>query len=268
MKEYVSNQAVGMKDVQACTSAFSDLDFNSLTFSNEIHERSENLKVGGLRPFVSPPMTNTVLGSTDLGQMNLIDQEKMTTAREQEMRMGDMGPRGAINIGDAFNPAPAGNQGPPPMMGMNMNNRAIIPGPPMGPGPAMGPEGAANMGTPMMPDNGAVLNRPQALLTGSGAGSSLVYSPPTTELSGKNLEARIDGSPDLNDLAGVIIERGPSDSPPTTELSGKNLEARINESPNPNDLAGVIIERCPSDSMLEQLSKFEVEDAENVASYE
>ncbi|XP_054301946.1 ankyrin repeat domain-containing protein 26-like isoform X1 [Pongo pygmaeus] len=80
MKEYVSNQAVGMKDVQACTSAFSDLDFNSLTFSNEIHERSENLKVGGLRPFVSPPMTNTVLGSTDLGQMNLIDQEKMTTA--------------------------------------------------------------------------------------------------------------------------------------------------------------------------------------------
>nr|XP_054385406.1 phosphatidylinositol 3,4,5-trisphosphate 3-phosphatase TPTE2-like isoform X13 [Pongo abelii] len=93
-------------------------------------------------------------------------------------------------------------------------------------------------------------------------------SPPTTELSGKNLEARINGSPDLNDLAGVIIERGPSDSPPTTELSGKNLEARINESPDPNDLAGVIIERCPSDSMLEQLSKFEVEDAENVASYD
>nr|XP_054301941.1 phosphatidylinositol 3,4,5-trisphosphate 3-phosphatase TPTE2-like [Pongo pygmaeus] len=92
--------------------------------------------------------------------------------------------------------------------------------------------------------------------------------PPTTGLSGKNLEARIDESPDLNDLAGVIIERGPSDSPPTTELSGKNLEARINESPDPNDLAGVIIERGPSDSMLEQLSKFEVEDAENVASYD
>ncbi|XP_063570848.1 phosphatidylinositol 3,4,5-trisphosphate 3-phosphatase TPTE2-like isoform X1 [Pongo abelii] len=92
--------------------------------------------------------------------------------------------------------------------------------------------------------------------------------PPTTELSGKNLEARIDESPDLNDLAGVITERGPSDSPPTTELSGKNMEARINESPNPNDLAGVIIERGPSDSMLEQLSKFEVEDAENVASYD
>ncbi|XP_061230380.1 paraspeckle component 1 isoform X1 [Neopsephotus bourkii] len=78
--------------------------------------------------------------------------------REQEMRMGDMGPRGAINMGDAFSPAPAGNQGPPPMMGMNMNNRGTLPGPAMGPGPSMGPEGAANMGTPMMPDNGTVHN--------------------------------------------------------------------------------------------------------------
>uniref|UniRef100_A0A8C0VT48 Paraspeckle component 1 n=1 Tax=Cyanistes caeruleus TaxID=156563 RepID=A0A8C0VT48_CYACU len=77
--------------------------------------------------------------------------------REQEMRMGDMGPRGAINMGDAFSPAPAGNQGPPPMMGMNMNNRGTLPGPAMGPGPSMGPEGAANMGTPMMPDNGTVV---------------------------------------------------------------------------------------------------------------
>uniref|UniRef100_A0A8D0CEX8 Paraspeckle component 1 n=1 Tax=Salvator merianae TaxID=96440 RepID=A0A8D0CEX8_SALMN len=80
-------------------------------------------------------------------------------SREQEMRMGDMGPRGAINMGDAFSPAPAGNQGPPPpppMMGMNMNNRATMPGPAMGPGPSLGPEGAANIGTPMMPDNGAV----------------------------------------------------------------------------------------------------------------
>ncbi|XP_012372766.1 LOW QUALITY PROTEIN: paraspeckle component 1-like [Octodon degus] len=78
--------------------------------------------------------------------------------REQETRMGAMGPRGAINMGDAFSPAPAGNQGPPPMMAMNMNNRGTMPGPPMGPGPAMGPEGAANMGTPMMPDYGAVHN--------------------------------------------------------------------------------------------------------------
>ncbi|XP_003219292.1 paraspeckle component 1 isoform X2 [Anolis carolinensis] len=79
--------------------------------------------------------------------------------REQEMRMGDMGPRGALNMGDAFSPAPAGTQGPPPpppMMGMNMNNRGALPGPAMGPGPSLGPEGTANMGTPMMPDNGAV----------------------------------------------------------------------------------------------------------------
>ncbi|ETE73655.1 Paraspeckle component 1 [Ophiophagus hannah] len=79
-------------------------------------------------------------------------------AREQEMRMGDMGPRGALNMGDAFSPAPAGNQGPPPppMMSMNMNNRGTMPGPAMGPGPSLGPEGATNIGTPMMPDNGTV----------------------------------------------------------------------------------------------------------------
>ncbi|KAG7467252.1 hypothetical protein MATL_G00151410 [Megalops atlanticus] len=68
-------------------------------------------------------------------------------SREQDMRMGDIGPRGAINMGDAYNPASAGaSQGPPQMMGMNMTSR----------GGAMGPEGAANMGTPMMPDNGAM----------------------------------------------------------------------------------------------------------------
>uniref|UniRef100_J3S0G6 Paraspeckle component 1 n=1 Tax=Crotalus adamanteus TaxID=8729 RepID=J3S0G6_CROAD len=80
--------------------------------------------------------------------------------REQEMRMGDMGPRGALNMGDAFSPAPAGNQGPPPpppMMSMNMNNRGTMPGPAMGPGPSLGPEGATNIGTPMMPDNGTVV---------------------------------------------------------------------------------------------------------------
>jgi len=43
------------------------------------------------------------------------------------------------------------------MMGMNMSNRGTLPGPAMGPGPSMGPEGAANMGTPMMPDNGTVV---------------------------------------------------------------------------------------------------------------
>ncbi|XP_011928770.1 PREDICTED: phosphatidylinositol 3,4,5-trisphosphate 3-phosphatase TPTE2 isoform X4 [Cercocebus atys] len=128
--------------------------------------------------------------------------------------------------------------------------------------------------------------------------------PPANELSGTNLEARINESPDPNALAGVIIERSPSDSAPTNELSDTNLEARINESPDPNALVGVIIERSPSDStqtnefkgatketltietphsreckgagllspvsksMLERLSKFEVEDAENVASHD
>ncbi|KAK1167658.1 paraspeckle component 1-like isoform X1 [Acipenser oxyrinchus oxyrinchus] len=73
--------------------------------------------------------------------------------REQEMRMGDMGPRGAINMGDTYSPVAAGNQGPAQMMGMNMNNRGAMSGTAMGPGPAMGPEGA-----PMMPDNGTMHN--------------------------------------------------------------------------------------------------------------
>ncbi|KAJ8350949.1 hypothetical protein SKAU_G00260790 [Synaphobranchus kaupii] len=68
-------------------------------------------------------------------------------SREQDMRMGDIGPRGAINMGDAYNPASAGgNQGPPQMMGMGMTNH----------GGAMGPEGPPNMGTPEMPDNAAM----------------------------------------------------------------------------------------------------------------
>ncbi|XP_069496897.1 paraspeckle component 1 [Ambystoma mexicanum] len=66
--------------------------------------------------------------------------------REQEMRMGDMGPRGAINMGDTFSPALAGNQGPPPMMGMNMINRPPVLDTSMVPGPSMGSEGAANLG--------------------------------------------------------------------------------------------------------------------------
>ncbi|CAJ0932327.1 unnamed protein product [Ranitomeya imitator] len=80
--------------------------------------------------------------------------------REQDMRMGDMGVRGAINMGDTYSPAPAGNQGPPPppppMMGMNISNRATVSSPSMGPGPALGSEGAASIGAAMMPDNGAV----------------------------------------------------------------------------------------------------------------
>ncbi|XP_055764733.1 paraspeckle component 1-like isoform X1 [Salvelinus fontinalis] len=72
--------------------------------------------------------------------------------REQEMRMGELGPRGAINMGDGFNPASVAgasvNQGPPQMMGIGMSGRAG----------AMGTEGTPNMGAPnMMPDNGAML---------------------------------------------------------------------------------------------------------------
>lgn len=58
---------------------------------------------------------------------------------------------------DAYNPAPAGTQGPPPMMGMSMNNRATVSSPSMGPGASMGSEGTASLGAAMMPDNGAVV---------------------------------------------------------------------------------------------------------------
>ncbi|XP_048833746.1 paraspeckle component 1 isoform X1 [Brienomyrus brachyistius] len=69
-------------------------------------------------------------------------------SREQDMRMGDMGPRGAINMGDSYSPAVTGaNQGPQ-MMGLGVTGRAG----------ALGPDGAAGMGTPMMPDNGAMRN--------------------------------------------------------------------------------------------------------------
>ncbi|XP_022530556.1 paraspeckle component 1 isoform X1 [Astyanax mexicanus] len=70
--------------------------------------------------------------------------------REQDMRMSEMGARGAINMGDSFNPATAvsGNQGPTQMMGMGMSGR----------GGAMGPEASTNMGAPLIPDNGAMRN--------------------------------------------------------------------------------------------------------------
>nr|AAQ06674.1 BJ-HCC-5 [Homo sapiens] len=57
-------------------------------------------------------------------------------------------------------------------------------------------------------------------------------------------------SPDPTDLAGVIIELGPNDSPQTSEFKGATEEAPAKE------------------SVLARLSKFEVEDAENVASYD
>ncbi|XP_075871802.1 paraspeckle component 1 [Nelusetta ayraudi] len=61
--------------------------------------------------------------------------------REQEMRGGELGPRGAVNMGDGFNqasPGPSASQGQ--MMAMR------------------GPEGPAMMGTQLMPENGAMRN--------------------------------------------------------------------------------------------------------------
>ncbi|XP_075054972.1 paraspeckle component 1 [Mixophyes fleayi] len=113
-------------------------------------------------------------------QEELRRQESFKSAymdtREQDMRMGDMGVRGAINMGDTYSPAPAGNQGPPPMMGMNMNNRPTVTSPPMGPGPGptMGSEGAANLGAAMMPDNGAVRNDRFSQPSPSQMGSPMV----------------------------------------------------------------------------------------------
>ncbi|KAM4560123.1 paraspeckle component 1 isoform 1-T1 [Odontesthes bonariensis] len=85
--------------------------------------------------------------------------------REQEMRVGELGPRGAVNIGDGYNQAsagPSGNQGQ--MMGMS------------GRGGAIGPEGTANIGTPLMSENGAMRNDryPQG---GSVGGRPEVESP-------------------------------------------------------------------------------------------
>uniref|UniRef100_A0A2K6AT18 Phosphatidylinositol-3,4,5-trisphosphate 3-phosphatase n=1 Tax=Macaca nemestrina TaxID=9545 RepID=A0A2K6AT18_MACNE len=60
----------------------------------------------------------------------------------------------------------------------------------------------------------------------------------------------INESPDPNALVGVIIERSPSDSKQTNEFKGATKETLTIE------------------TMLERLSKFEVEDAENVASYD
>ncbi|XP_072868951.1 phosphatidylinositol 3,4,5-trisphosphate 3-phosphatase TPTE2 isoform X2 [Chlorocebus sabaeus] len=93
-------------------------------------------------------------------------------------------------------------------------------------------------------------------------------SAPTNELSGTNLEARINESPDPNALEGVIIERSPSDSPQTNELKGATEETLTNETPHSTECKGADLLSPVSKSMLERLSKFEVEDAENVASYD
>ncbi|KAK7161776.1 hypothetical protein R3I94_004449 [Phoxinus phoxinus] len=67
---------------------------------------------------------------------------------ESDMRMNEMGTRGAINMGDSFNPVAAvgGNQGPSQIMGIAGRVGAI------------GPEGSSNMGTHLIPDNGVMHN--------------------------------------------------------------------------------------------------------------
>lgn len=63
--------------------------------------------------------------------------------REQEMRGGDMGQRGAVSMGEGFNPAAVGPAGShPQMMGMRPA--------------AMGPGGASNMSPVMGSENGAM----------------------------------------------------------------------------------------------------------------
>ncbi|XP_035265052.1 paraspeckle component 1-like [Anguilla rostrata] len=59
--------------------------------------------------------------------------------RDQDVRMGDVGPRGPLNMADAYNPTPGNANKAPPQMSIT------------GRGGALAAEGGANMGTPMMP---------------------------------------------------------------------------------------------------------------------
>ncbi|XP_055229818.1 putative tyrosine-protein phosphatase TPTE [Gorilla gorilla gorilla] len=93
--------------------------------------------------------------------------------------------------------------------------------------------------------------------------------PPTNELSGVNPEARMNESPDPTDLAGVIIGSAPmTGDPQTSEFKGATEEAPAKESPHTSEFKGAALVSPISESVLARLSKFEVEDAENVASYD
>uniref|UniRef100_G3QFB5 Transmembrane phosphatase with tensin homology n=1 Tax=Gorilla gorilla gorilla TaxID=9595 RepID=G3QFB5_GORGO len=59
-----------------------------------------------------------------------------------------------------------------------------------------------------------------------------------------------------------------SESPQTNEFKGTTEEAPVKESPHTSEFKGAALVSPISKSMLERLSKFEVEDAENVASYD
>ncbi|KAF6733338.1 Paraspeckle component 1 [Oryzias melastigma] len=85
--------------------------------------------------------------------------------REQEMRVGELGPRGAVNVGDGYNQASSGSaSNQTQMMGVS------------GRGAAIGAEGASNMGAPMMSENGAMRNERYAQ-GGVAAGRPEVESP-------------------------------------------------------------------------------------------
>ncbi|XP_016357447.1 paraspeckle component 1 isoform X1 [Sinocyclocheilus anshuiensis] len=97
-------------------------------------------------------------------------------SREQEMRMNEMGSRGAINMGDSFNPVAAVSSNPSQM---GLAGRVG----------AMGPEGSSNMGTPLIPDNGVMHNdrfsEGSPLQMGSSvAGRSGVDSPQQQQVVG------------------------------------------------------------------------------------
>uniref|UniRef100_A0A8Q3SIW4 Transmembrane phosphoinositide 3-phosphatase and tensin homolog 2 n=1 Tax=Homo sapiens TaxID=9606 RepID=A0A8Q3SIW4_HUMAN len=59
-----------------------------------------------------------------------------------------------------------------------------------------------------------------------------------------------------------------NESPQTNEFKGTTEEAPAKESPHTSEFKGAALVSPISKSMLERLSKFEVEDAENVASYD
>uniref|UniRef100_A0A2K6AT15 Phosphatidylinositol-3,4,5-trisphosphate 3-phosphatase n=1 Tax=Macaca nemestrina TaxID=9545 RepID=A0A2K6AT15_MACNE len=85
-------------------------------------------------------------------------------------------------------------------------------------------------------------------------------SAPTNELSGTNLEAQ------LCLLSDCILLS--SASKQTNEFKGATKETLTIETPHSSECKGAGLLSPVSKSMLERLSKFEVEDAENVASYD
>ncbi|XP_057674855.1 paraspeckle component 1 [Corythoichthys intestinalis] len=85
--------------------------------------------------------------------------------REQDMRVADLGPRGAINIPDGFNPAMAGSSANQSQM-INMGGRSAT----------ISPEGTVNVGSQSMPEN-SNMRGDRYPLSGSLAGRAEAESP-------------------------------------------------------------------------------------------